>query len=364
MRILQIVTLSELGGAQSVVKELANGACREGHTVAVMANPGGKLWDALDPGVERQPCAHFRRQPHPISDPLAILAVRETARNFKPDIVHLHSSKAGAWGRIGLPRLRERIVYTVHGFDTILKANRAFLGLERRLARRCGAIVPVSGYDEARMREEGFSKLSPIANGIADPLAESARPDPFEASRRAGRKVVLCVARLKAPKRYDLFAGAAKALADKNVDFYWVGNASRAPSGPANLAALGEIEGAGRLFRHADLAVLPSDYEGSPISVIEAMACGRPCVASAVGDIPNLLRGGPGVVVPNEVDAFASAIADYLQNPYAAVAAGRFARQRYLERYTVGSMLKAYFDLYGSLLGETSRQLNAEGSTP
>jgi glycogen synthase len=100
-----------------------------------------------------------------VNDVLTLLCFWKLYLQYKPDIIHLHSSKAGILGRLAFPK--SKIVYTVHGFDSIRLAYRKFLPLERFLQRRCKAIVGVSHYDENNLKDEHIThNIVCVYNGI------------------------------------------------------------------------------------------------------------------------------------------------------------------------------------------------------
>ena len=128
MRILQVITLCELGGAQSVVINLAN-KLSENHEVIVAAGEGdGKMFTMLNDRVKQERLPHLLRALSPKNDMLTIFDMRKLYNKYKPDIIQLHSSKAGMLGRIAFPT--KKVVYTVHGFDSIRLAYRKFLPIE------------------------------------------------------------------------------------------------------------------------------------------------------------------------------------------------------------------------------------------
>ncbi|HQK35010.1 MAG TPA: glycosyltransferase, partial [Spirochaetales bacterium] len=95
MNILQIITLSSLGGAQSVVLELSNELIKRGHSVTVVASEKGELWSLLDKNVQQYPCKYFKREISPINDLKAIFFIKKIIKRNNYDVIHLHSSKAG-----------------------------------------------------------------------------------------------------------------------------------------------------------------------------------------------------------------------------------------------------------------------------
>jgi sugar transferase (PEP-CTERM/EpsH1 system associated) len=111
------------------------------------------------------------------------------------------------------------------------------------------------------------------------------------------------------------------------------------------------------LLHSFDIFTLPSIAEGTPVSLLEAMACGLPVVASKVGGIPEVVSDGVhGALVPVDARALADALARYVQDPDLAARHGRAARQRIEDKYSMSAMLSAYTGLYDSLCSQKLRQ--------
>lgn len=357
MRILHVVTNADLGGAPAVVDELTRWAVRNGHEAAMASQAEGPRWVLLDPGVGRFALKHLVKEISLSDDLAAIFELRRLLREYEPDILHVHSSKAGVIGRLAADRrLRARTVYTVHGFDSILKAYRKFLPLERLLQGLCGAVVAVSAYDQRNLAANGISrKLRMIRNGVRDWRGA----EPREAAAAAALKraadaggSVLCIARLAAPKRFDLFLETAALL--PKAGFFWIGNEGEGEGAklPANVTLLGSLPDAGAYANFTDVLALFSDYEGLPMSILEALSCGTPVVASRVGGVSEALGGGCGETVPNEAAAAAAALARYLPggDRYGGASRGA-ARARYEALFSVKAMAEGYAELYSQLSG-------------
>ena len=347
MKIMLVITRSELGGAQTVVVQLANALCHEHDVVLVAGEGDGKMWELVDKRVTRESLPHLQRALSPKHDILAAIALRKLYSHHRPDVVHLHSSKAGTLGRIALPK--KRTLYTVHGFDSVRMAFRRFLPIERLLQHRTSAIVGVSNYDSRNMISEGVTKrISTVYNGITLPDTSNITPlEPFSRNR----KIVLTIARTDAPKQPQLFIEVARLLPE--YGFVWIGNQQEMTQYgelPANCHFLGNILNAGAYCSCTDLFMLASNYEGLPMVIIEAMSLGKPIVASDVGGISEIVRNGiNGYVVDNSAEAFATRIRAILEDSEKYEAFARASREIYNAELTVEKMVSSYLTIYESL---------------
>lgn len=359
MNILQVITRSEAAGAQTVVASLAAELHAQGHEVAIATGPegGGEAWKGLNPGIDRYVIDGLVRSIRPMEELRALRNLSRLFQGLDPDIVHLHTSKAGALGRLARGVLPARIVYTMHGFDQLRVANRNFLFVDKALRGRCGAIVAVSEHDRGLMREEGYAPLL-VRNGCVDAgsgdLPRDHITSALEALRELGLPVVLMIARNAAPKRIDL-ARQTAALLEGRATVAWIGGDAQAGD-PANFHALGSANGSAVHLRQADLFLLLSDHEGLSMSLIEAFSAGLPSVVSAIGGCLEVMglgaagRSPVGVAVPNEVYAVARAIEELLADRKAMTEMGRAARETWLRRFSSHQMASSYLDIYNELL--------------
>lgn len=340
---MQVITKSCLGGAQSVVINLVNHLCELGHEVIVVAGPeDGKMWHLIHPKAIKVTCHKLQRAVSPLKDFQALLSLKSIYRKYRPDVVHIHSSKAGLLSRLAFPS--KKIVYTVHGFDSIRLSFKVFLPLEKRMQGKCASIVGVSKYDIHNMRDCKILKnVSCIYNGISLPTKDEQLV--WNIPRGKYDKTILCIARMEAPKRHDLFLEVAESL--PNYAFVWIGNSEEVKEHPSNTFFLGNIPNAGRYCQMADLFMLASDYEGLPMVILEAMSYGLPVIASNVGGISEIIENGKnGYTVQNTVEDFKEHILKVLDNDDLSTQMKEYTLHKFETELTATKMVENYMTIY------------------
>ena len=115
---MEVVTRSDLGGRRVVVINLSNSLCKY-HEVIVVAGTegGGQMGQLLYDNVKQESVKWLRRSVSLKNDLLSLVCLWRLYHKYQPDVIHLHSSKVGILGRLVFPK--SKIVYTVHGFDSI-----------------------------------------------------------------------------------------------------------------------------------------------------------------------------------------------------------------------------------------------------
>lgn len=347
MRVLQVITLCELGGAQSVVVNITNGICDDHEVIVASGDGDGKMWDMLDTRVKRVHCKYLKREISLYNDVRALLELRKLYKKYKPDIIHLHSSKAGLLGRLAFPT--KKTVYTVHGFDSIRVAHRPFLFLEKLMQYFCKAVVAVSCYDKKNLIAESIkNNLSIVYNGASVP--EVNKPVSFRLPDKY-KKTVLCVARISPQKNCALFLKVASLLPE--YAFVWIGNQEKVCEHPDNVFFMGNIPNAAVYGSIADVFLLPANYEGLPIVIIEAMSHGCPVVASDVGGVSELVHNDVnGYALDNRAELFAEKIKYILENEQVRDSMSKASKEMYEKNFTVDKMVDGYKGVYNEVIGK------------
>lgn len=278
------------------------------------------------------------------------------------DIVHAHSAKAGYLGRIAAlaTGATRRSVFTPHAWSWWAAGGAeaaVYRNFERAAALACARLIVVSD-DERRAglaaRVGRPEQYRVILNGI--------ELERFDAARRPVPGRVLLLGRLSPQKRPDV-AVEAFARVHKRMPESELLLAGRGPEEARVRELVGRlgIEGAvhllgprddvPELLATASCLVLSSDYEGCPLSVLEAMAAGVPVVATRVGGVPELVDDGrTGLLVdPGRPEALADALVRLLSNPEEAAELGVAAREEARARFSRERMLAAVENVYDEL---------------
>jgi len=374
-RLLVVITLAEAGGAQTFCARLIAGL-RDRYAIEVAAHgPLGPLVDtcrALD--IPFHHLAHMRRRPHPVGDLRAVAELRALVRRIRPDAVQLNSAKAATLARVGLAGTGIPAIYTVHGWSFAGRSGaeaRAWTAIEWTTAPLARAIVCVSRYDRDLAVSHGVAGRAPtlvIHNGVVLPTAAPVR-GAWPAS-----PTLLCIARLSPQK--DV-ATLLEALALPGCERWRLQVAGEGPD-LAKLEAqidrlglrdrvqmLGQRDDVPALLVAADALVLPSNWEGLPFSILEAMAAGLPVVASIVGGVPELVRDGVtgALVPPRDVPALARALAQLDADGARARAQGRAGFELAHARFSLGRMVDRYDAVIGGLVRQgRGNALSSSGS--
>ncbi|MDR6445368.1 glycosyltransferase [Paraburkholderia sp. 22099] len=307
------------------------------------------------------------------SDTIAFAHLFKCLQKIKPDIVHSHSSKAGALARLCLGPWKQ--VYTPHAVYTLNpylpRAQRRFYGLvEGFLGRmRSDRIIAVS-LDEAEHLRQVLripaDKIETIFNGVPTPMLLPAVEARAALDLPSNAVVVGFVGRLDFQKGVDRLVRVAQSLLDRGIDnviFAVMGpgdfvaaSGVSADAIPRNMRVLGLFPEARRYFSAFDIFALSSRYEGFPYVVLEAMAAHVPIVATRVSGAAELVDAEQmGFVVPNADDmtVFTDAIAALAQDPMMREHMGRNC-ERAVERFSANAMIDRTVDLYRRLLKESN----------
>lgn len=366
MKILEVTNVDF--SLRQFLLPVMRGARDRGHDVVGVCAEGPLLDAVRAEGFRVIPVA-FARQLSPPAHLRALRRMVGVIRAEKPDLVHAHMPISAAVTRLaariaGAPR----VAYTCHGFlfnqEGSWLRRKAGLVMEHVTAPMTDVFLTVSENEAEDARRRGLSRSAIAVGNGRDPAVY--HPDP--AARRrlraefgtpGDRPVVIAVSRLVATKGYPELAEAMRAVPD--AELWVVGNRLDSDRGEdmaallsqsgldGRLRLLGYREDVAALLAAADIFVLPSHYEGLPMSVIEAMLTGLPVIASDLpGTREQVVPEATGLLVPPKQTApLASALARLAGDPDLRARMGQAGRTRALERFNEAIVVARTLDLLG-----------------
>jgi glycosyltransferase involved in cell wall biosynthesis len=365
-RVLHIIDSLHLGGAQEVVLNLATcGSARFRHEVATM-HGRGIYWDRLrQAGVKVHSLS-----PHKLL-PLYLASIPWRLLADRPDILHCHLIPSNIIAKplgalLGVPV----VINHDHTNDTRRADSRLLLALDRFSNRFASHIVAVS----ASCREFLITRESIPANDVTlvpnaidlrrfSPSAAMRDQARVELGLPASARVVAGVGRLNPQKNFSLFLDIAAQLAPRFPDLHFLlaGDGPEEKMLREKAVALGiadrvtfsgYVADTRLVYLAADVLLMPSRYEGLPMTLLEAMAMGLPVVASQLDGIAEVIGDGcEGFLVPSDDAAlFVERTAALLQDAELSLRIAQNARAKIEASFSVERMTSAVEEIYDRFL--------------
>lgn len=317
-----------------------------------------------DPGAATMPLVRLDRLGRavsPFDDLVALRELRDLIGDLQPDVVNTHTAKAGMVGRaaaLSLGRRRPALVHTVHGH--LLKGYFSGLAvrgisMSERLMAAASDLVLAAGQkvrdDLVAARIVSPDKVVVVRPGVRDfPRTDrdTARAELGIADLGGDRPVAGWLARVVRVKRPDRLAAVAKVTPE--VDFIAGGDGALRAGLDAhatrNLRTLGWVDPP-TFWSACDLAVLTSDNEAMPYSLVEAALAGLPTVTTNAGSASEVVVDGvTGLVVPLSPMAVARGVQQLVADPVTMAAMGAAARERALVEFSPAHMLAEHTAAY------------------
>jgi glycosyltransferase involved in cell wall biosynthesis len=356
-----------VGGIFRHIMDLANGQADRGHHVGIIADSltGGEraatalaeIAPRLKLGVHR---LAIRREPFP-TDLLVWVQFMRLIRRLKPDVLHGHGAKAGAFTRLK-PRSKDAIrVYTPHGGSLHYPLNTLKGEFYSRLERALMNSTDLFLFESAFARDT-YQRTIGKPRGLVRCVFNGVTADEFDpVATAADATDVAYVGEFRHIKGADLLIDAVARLhADgKPITLTLAGDGEELESLKAQVRRLGLTETVRFIghvkarygFSKGKLLVVPSRGDSMPYVVIEAAAAGIPMVAANVGGIPEIFASHTDALfAPNIVGAMADAIEAALEDPDAALARAKSLRERiflhFSQKAMVEGVLAGYRDAF------------------
>jgi glycosyltransferase involved in cell wall biosynthesis len=341
-----------------------------------------------DMGLKPRYISSMYRTINPLHDVKAFFEIKRIIKAFRPDIVHTHAAKAGALGRLaahqcGVPV----IVHTFHGhvFHSYFHPakTRIFIAIEQYLASISNKIIAISDLQKKELSEE-FKICAPEKIAVI-PLGFDL--DKFRQNTEIKRKqfrqdynldddeiAIGIVGRLVPIKNHCMFLQAAKSIMEKTtkkIRFFIIGdgeerknieNFARETNFPfitdafrhskASLTFTSWIKNIDYAYAGLDIVALTSLNEGTPVSLIEAQAAGKPIVSTRVGGIQDIVLEGQTAWLSekNDLQTFTENMLALIEDESKRKMAAQTARDQIFEKFSYQRLVKQTRDLYAELL--------------
>lgn len=334
-------------------------------------------------GIEPVYMPEMYRELNPFKDYKSYFKLRKIIQDFKPDIVHTHAAKAGAIGRLAAHHEGVKaIVHTFHGhvFHSYFgKAKtRMFLEIERYLAKRTSRIIALSELQKNELSET-FKIAGPERFTILPLGFDLRRFTENNEQKRANFRTqyqlkddeiaIGIVGRLVPIKNHELFLRAISLVANKTqkkIRAFIIGDGEEKHYIENLAAELGLLQNPSPVLTFTgwrldvdvcnaglDIIALTSNNEGTPVSLIEAQASGKPIISTNVGGIANIVESGKTALLSEkgDIDAFAKNLVLLVENDELRTSMHNEGQRFVLEKFSYQRLCRDVKTLYLSLLG-------------
>lgn len=367
MRILFLITRADtVGGAQGHVRDLAASLIQNQQEVLVLTGSRGIYNTVLNKlGIKSIACETLQKQINPVKDWQTLLFFIKTIRQFQPDIVTTHSSKAGILGRMACQITKTPCIYTAHGWsftEGIPQPSRTiYLLLERLAETLADKIICVSENDRKLGINSGMNpeRLITVHNGIQD-ISNNFRANP---SNSDSVKIVM-VARFDLQKDHITLIKAFENIEGAKLVFVGDGPKLDEMKNYVNQRGLVErVEFLGyrqnipEILAQAHIFASISHWEGFPYTIIEAMRAQLPVIASNVGGVAEaVIDGVTGYCISrSDVDNLKDRLAKLVNNAQLRYELGSKGRQIYESEFTFQQMFTKTYEVYEQVLKQRSK---------
>ena len=362
IKILHVIPKFDLGGAERLLVSLLEAFDHEWFEVAAVSlyPESGTI---LEQEIKEKGLTVYFLNKHRGLDLRIIPNLYHLFQTFKPDVVHTHLF---VLHYVFLVMLLCRIPVRVHTIHSIVhKEEGRLLKLAQWIVFRLGGVVPVSiSLEVANTVRDFYGRgiwTPVIYNGIPTTQFVSAAG---QVRGEKGKEMVLLHIGSFVPLKSHLLLIEAFDLSIKEypwMQLWLVGDGELRPAVERavsekglqeKVSFLGLRDNVSNLLANCDLFVLPSDYEGLPLTVLEAMAAGKPVVSTRVGGVPELVEDGlTGFLVPpRDPEALSQAILRLAKDHDLCLRMGQAGQRKVLERFDISQAARGYETLYFKLL--------------
>ena len=365
---MQIIARMNVGGPAVIVAELMRGLDEQKfEQVLVTGYCDETEADYLDEVATDIPAtriAGLGRSVSPLADLRAFFSLVGMIRKFQPDVIHTHTAKAGVLGRLasmlagrGAKRVHTFHGHLLHGYFSGWKTG-LVIAIEKFFAGHTDTLIAIGTQVKNDLITAGIGKESQFE------VFYPGLPAPQHISRSQARAqlgwssdgiAVAFVGRLTQIKRPDRLLDIASQVS--GAEFVVAGEGElfehckdRAARENLPVTFLGWRKDVDLIFAASDIAILTSDNEGIPLTLIQAAFAGLPIVATKVGSISDIvIEGGNGFLLPAHADALAKAVQEMVNRPDMRRAMGEYGQKHAHQYFSLERMINDHSSLYSLL---------------
>ena len=367
MRIVQIISSGkELYGAQNHVLTICKFLMEKRHEVYLVTGTGGQLTnEAAKIGVKVVLLPNLKRNLSPLTDLKCLSDLRILLRDINPDIIASHSSKAGILSRLLAYQLQIPNTFTVHGWsfaDGMSFTNRLlFKVIERLIGKISDRIILLSQADRAiglKNKIAPNEKFEVIHLGI-DNLPPVKQEEILE--QNTAKFTMVMSARFSNQKDHQTLLKSLKNLNNDNWRLFLLGDGPDIDNVREMCSEflldncvhfIGMSSNVRAFIEASDLVLLITNWEGFPISILEAMSLGKPIIATKIAGIPEQITNGVNGYLVERKDhkQITQYISELIDNPALVKEMGRESKRTFESLFTSAEMLRRTTEIYVSMV--------------
>jgi len=372
VKVMQIIARMNVGGPAVIVAELMRGLDKSAFEQILVTgycdeNEADYL-DTVAKDVKATRIAGLGRSVSLIADLKAFFGLVSLIRKYKPDVIHTHTAKAGVLGRLasllagrGAARVHTFHGHLLHGYFSSALTKLVVL-IEKFFAARTSVLIAIGSKVKEDLLAAGIGRADkyrvffpglPAPEAIAKSAAQSALGISSE--------VLYCtfVGRLTQIKRPDRLLDVAAECKRRGIDLRFLvagegelfeSSKQRAMKDQLNMTFFGWRSDIDQIFAASDIAILTSDNEGIPLTLIQAAQAGLPIVATNVGSISDIvINESTGYLTATAAAEMADAIEKLVRDPQLRQMMGAAGKAHAGRYFSLDRMIKDHSDLYRSL---------------
>ena len=361
MRVLHVIARLNVGGTGRYITQLANELPKHGIETLVATGyvQGAEVEDPSASTIKLVRIKSLGRSINPVKDHLAHKQLQKIINEFKPDIIHSHTFKAGF-----IVRARKQSVPVIHTFHGHLLDDPEFSGfkaivitaIEKRLAKKTSKLVSVGQRVADELVEmnigvkEQYISIPPGVKELSiTPRTDALRNLGLSAD---GRPIIGWIARVTGVKNPMRALEVARALPSAHFVIAGGGDLLEEvkEAAPSNVSVIGWAK-AEDLFGASDLILSTSENEGMPIALIEAQFAGKPVVATDVGGVSEVIANHEtGLVTNKNAGSIAAALNSLILDSQKRTQMSTIATSRARAHFSIDQMVNAHVSLYHSIV--------------